>query len=71
MITMPIRVKEFPEAFYVTDALDRRLAYVYFEDDPDPRFRSKRVSKAEAQEIAVTIAAALNAKFERSAPPCP
>jgi len=28
MIALPIRVKEFPEAFYVTDALDRRLAYV-------------------------------------------
>lgn len=69
MITLPIRVKEFPESFYVTDALDRRLAYVYFDNDPSPVFRSKRVSKAEAQEIAETIAAALNARYESLAPP--
>jgi hypothetical protein len=43
------------EAKAVTDSAGQKLAYVYFEDEPDRRSAAKLLERGEARRIAVNI----------------
>lgn len=52
----PWSVDELAECFIVRDDNGQALSYVYFDDDPHRRAVNKRLTKDEAQRIAVNIA---------------
>jgi hypothetical protein len=52
----PWSVEELEACFVVKDSADQKLAYVYFEDEPEPRSSAKLLTKDEARRIAVNIA---------------
>ena len=52
----PWSIDEGTESFIVTDANGQRLAYLYFEDEPQRRMSMQRLSRDEAILIAVNIA---------------
>ena len=52
----PWTVDEHMESFIVKDANGQRLAYLYFEDEPQRQISMKRLSRDEAFLIAVNIA---------------
>lgn len=62
-IRLPLRVRVESEAVVVKDAIGTRLSYICFEDEPIRRSSTKRVTKAEAVEVAKVIARALTAEF--------
>ena len=49
-------VEDIGAAFVVHDSAGQKLAYVYFEDEPDRRSIAKLLGKDEARRIAVNIA---------------
>jgi hypothetical protein len=58
-ITPPIRLRQFAESFAIIDGAGVNVAYVYFDEAPERRTLTKRLSKAEAEEAAKTMAAAI------------
>jgi len=64
-ITPPIRLRKFPEAFAIEDGAARIIAYVYFDDDASRRDLTKRLTKADAEEAAKIMAAALRERLGR------
>ena len=52
----PWRVEESTESFRIVDANGQALAYVYFEDEEGRRKVMNRLTRDEAQRIAVNIA---------------
>jgi hypothetical protein len=51
----PWRVEENAESFVVTDGLGQKLAFLYFEDEPQRRTSMKRLTKDDAWRIARAI----------------
>ena len=58
-ITPPIRLRQFAESFAIIDGAGVNVAYVYFDEAPERRVLTKRLSKAEAEDAAKTMAAAI------------
>jgi hypothetical protein len=52
----PWSIEERSESFIVKDATGQRVAYVYFEDEPQRQRSTRRVSRDEAFLLAVNIA---------------
>jgi len=52
----PWSIEERQESFIVKDASGQRLAYLYFEDEPQRQMSMKRLSHDEARQIAVNFA---------------
>jgi hypothetical protein len=52
----PWSIDELTESFVVRDATGLPIAYVYFEDEPQRKMSTKRLSRGEAFFIAVNIA---------------
>ena len=52
----PWSIEEHEESFIVKDANGQRIAYLYFEDEPQRRLSTKRLTRDEAFLIAVNIA---------------
>lgn len=51
----PWKIEEATESYVVTDAMGQRLAFVYFEDEPQRRSIMKRISKDDAWQLARAI----------------
>jgi len=51
----PWKVEELEESYAILDASGQRLAYVYFEDQPQRQMSLKRMSKDEAWKLARAI----------------
>jgi hypothetical protein len=51
----PWRVEELDESYVVIDGLGLRLAYLYFENEPQRQMSMKRMSKDDAWRIARAI----------------
>lgn len=62
-IRLPLRVRIESEAVVVRDAIGTGLTYIYFEDEPIRRQSAKRVTKAQAIEIACAIARMLTDRY--------
>jgi hypothetical protein len=62
-IVAPVRLRQLAEAFVIEDGDGTAVAYVYFEDDQNRRSLTKRLSKADAEEAAKTMAAAIRGKL--------
>jgi endo-1,4-beta-D-glucanase Y len=52
----PWSVQELEACFYVTDSTGQKLAYVYYEEEPQRRTAAKMLTKDEARRIAANIA---------------
>jgi hypothetical protein len=52
----PWKVIENGESYLVTDATGNKLAYVYFEDEPQRRMAMGRIGQADAYQLANLIA---------------
>jgi K+/H+ antiporter YhaU regulatory subunit KhtT len=59
----PIRLRQLAEAFVIEDGDGTVVAYIYFEDDQNRRSQMKRLTKADAEEAAKIMAAALRASI--------
>jgi hypothetical protein len=51
----PWSVQEFGGCFVVTDRTRQKLAYVYYEDDPERRSAAKLLSRDEALRLAAQL----------------
>ena len=51
----PWRIEELEESYTVLDAGGQRLAYVYFEDQPQRQMSMRRLSKDDAWKLARAI----------------
>lgn len=51
----PWKIEEHEESYVVTDGTGQRLAYVYFEDEPQRRMSMKRIGKDDAWQLARAI----------------
>lgn len=58
-LSPPIRLRQLAEAFAIEDGAGVVVAYLYFDDDPNRRSLTKRLTKTEAEEVAKVLAAAL------------
>ena len=70
----PWSLEELNDAcFFVTDSAGQKLAYVYFEEEPDRRSAAKLLTKNEARRIAINMAKCLTCwgKEGDDAPDCP
>jgi hypothetical protein len=52
----PWSIDERPESFIVKDATGQRLAFLYFDDEPQRQMPKKPLSREEARRIAANIA---------------
>ena len=62
-IRFPLRITEVGEAIAVLDAVGTHVSYTYFENEPIRQQSTKRVTRAEATEMAKVIVRALTAEF--------
>jgi hypothetical protein len=62
-IVAPIRLRQLAEAFVIEDGDGTSIACVYFEDDQTRRRQTKRLTKADAEEAAKIMAAAIREKI--------
>jgi hypothetical protein len=62
-IVAPIRLRQLAEAFVIEDGDGIAIAYIYFEDDQTRRRQMNRLTKADAEEAAKIMAAALRASI--------
>jgi hypothetical protein len=51
----PWKIEEGSESYVVTDATGQRLAYIYFENEPQRRSIMKRISRDDAWQLARAI----------------
>lgn len=51
----PWKIEENSESYVVTDATGQRLAYVYFEDEPQRQMTMRRMSKDDAWQLARAV----------------
>jgi hypothetical protein len=51
----PWKIEEGGESYIVTDATGQRLAFIYFEDEPQRQSMMKRISKDDAWQLARAI----------------
>lgn len=51
----PWKVEEASESYIVTDARGQRLAFIYFEDEPQRQSVLKRISRDDAWQLARAI----------------
>ena len=51
----PWKVEENEESYVVTDSSGQRLAYIYFEDEPQRQMIMKRMGKDDAWQLARAI----------------
>jgi hypothetical protein len=58
-IFLPIRPRQLAEAFAIEDSSGTSLAYIYFDEAAVRRSVNKRLLKAEAEELAKVMAAAI------------
>jgi len=52
----PWSVEDIDAAFVVKDSAEQKLAYVYYEEEPQRRAAAKLLAKDEARRIAANIA---------------
>lgn len=52
----PWPIIEHAESFEVQDAEGKKIAYIYFEDEPQRRSNLNRLTREEARRVAVNIA---------------
>lgn len=67
-LRLPLRIHEAQESVAVVDAAETIVSYTYYEDEPGRRLQTKRVTKAEAIELAQTIARAVTERLEDEEP---
>jgi hypothetical protein len=51
----PWKIEEATESYIVTDARGQRLAFIYFEDEPQRQSVMKRISRDDAWQLARAI----------------
>jgi hypothetical protein len=51
----PWKIEENRESYVVTDATGRRLAFIYFEDEPQRQMTTERIGKDDAWQLARAI----------------
>lgn len=51
----PWKIEEATEFYIVTDATGQRLAYIYFEDEPQRQTSMRRIGKGDAWQLARAI----------------
>jgi hypothetical protein len=51
----PWKIEEARESFIVTDASGQRLAYIYFENEPQRQSIMKRINRDDAWQLARAI----------------
>jgi hypothetical protein len=51
----PWKIEEADESYVVTDAKGQRLAFIYFEDEPQRRMVMRRISRDDAWQLARAI----------------
>ena len=51
----PWKIEEAGESYVVTDARGQKLAFVYFEDEPQRQMVMKRISRSDAWQLARAI----------------
>lgn len=70
-ITLPLHLSRVGESYAIQDAAGVSIAHVYFEDQEQRRSVLRRLSSAEAKEVARTMARALTEAVQnaKKAPP--
>lgn len=58
---LPVKIIRNEESIEIRDANLTNIAYFYFEDDPGRRMSMKRMSEAEAEQLAKLFARTLTA----------
>jgi hypothetical protein len=51
----PWKIEENTESYCVTDSTGQKLAYIYFEDEPQRAMSTKRIGKDDAWQLARAI----------------
>ncbi len=56
---LPVKIIRRSESFEIRDADLTNIAHIYFENEPGRRMQVKRMTEAEAQQVAKQLAKAL------------